>query len=494
MLLMGGVGLVPLLVCVIFGEYFAVWGFATGSLVAFAIGALLYIPFRHADDARNKHGMMAAAIAWLLVALVGAIPFAMVSDSIPEDSELVLNMTFLDGYFEAMSGWTGTGLTMVVHEQLLPRSIQFWRTLTQWVGGVGVIVLMLAILARPGTGAFSLYMGEARSDRLEPRIIDTVRQIWKIFLIYTVIGILLLIVVGMPVWDSINHAMTGLATGGFSVQDNSIGTYDRPIFEAAIIPLMLLGAISFVVHNDVLRKKFKEMILDVQNKVLFSLCLLGTGLLAAEIFVNGPFLENIWQSIRFSSFQFVSAITCTGLQTTGLSNWTASAKLIISLAMIAGGAAGSTVGGIKLIRLILITKGAEWKFMETFMPSGIYIKKNLGRAVLSEDEMTEDILEASTLSFMYLILLVIGILALMHIQGPSEPAINVLFEVCSAQGNVGMSVGITGPAMDSAAKIMLIINMWAGRLEIFPVLMLLQSVFFYFRMRRRSSRMGGRRR
>jgi len=488
LLLMGVVGLIPLVTCAIFGELFAVPGFVTGSLLAFGLGLLLFYPFREASDARNKHGMMAAAVGWLLVALVGAVPFAMVSTAIPEDSELFMNMTFLDGYFEAMSGWTGTGLTMVDDESLLPRSIQFWRTLTQWVGGVGVIVLMLAVLARPGTGAFSLYMGEARSDRLEPRIIDTVRQIWKIFLIYTVVGILLLIVVGMPVWDSINHAMTGLATGGFSVQDDSIGTYDRPIFEMAIIPLMLLGAISFVVHNDVLRKRFGELIQDIQNKVLFALCALGTFLLTAELFINGPFLNDLWSSFRFSFFQFVSAITCTGLQSTDLGGWTPSAKVVISMAMIAGGAAGSTVGGIKLVRLILVTKGAHWKFMQTFMPSGIYIKKKLGRAILSEDEMTEDILEAATLSFMYLIMLVIGILVIMHIVGPGQSLDNVLFEVCSAQGNVGMSVGITGPAMDPAAKIMLILNMWAGRLEIFPVLMLLQSIFFYTRLRRRATR------
>jgi trk system potassium uptake protein TrkH len=485
LILVGLVMLLPLVVCVAFSEFFAAPGFLVGSLLSFSVGFALYLPFKDSTDSRNKHGMMAAAICWLLTPMVGSVPFVMVGNAIPADSNLTLNFTALDAYFEAMSGWTGTGLTMVDDEELLPASIQFWRSLSQWVGGVGVIVLMLAILARPGTGAFSLYMGEARADRLMPRIVDTVRQIWKIFLIYTIAGILLLVILGMPVWDSINHAMTALATGGFSVRDNSIASYDNPLFEIAIIPLMLIGAISFVVHNYMFRGRLRELIDDVQNKVLFALCIIGTGLLAIELFLRGPLSNMVMQSLRFASFQFVSAITCTGLQTYEISPWSPSAKLLISVAMIAGGAAGSTVGGIKLVRLILVTKGANWKFLQTFMPTGMYIPKSLGRAVLEEQEMSDDILEAATLSFMYLILLLAGIIVMMHVLGPSYSASDVVFEVCSAQGNVGMSVGIANASLSPPGKWMLIINMWAGRLEIFPVLMLLQSVFFSLRPRKR---------
>jgi trk system potassium uptake protein TrkH len=479
LILVGIVIMIPLPVCAVFDEFFAIPGFLVGALFSFSLGFALYLPFKDSSEARNKHGMIAAALCWIVTPMVGMVPFVMVTESIPADSNLTLNFTMLDSYFEAMSGWTGTGLTMVDNEELLPASIQFWRSLMQWVGGVGVIVLMLAILARPGTGAFSLYMGEARADRLMPRIVDTVRQMWKIFLIYTIAGILLLTLLGMPVWDSINHAMTALATGGFSVRDNSIGSYDNPVFEMALIPLMLIGAISFVVHYNLFKKRFRELIDDVQNKVLFALCIIGTILLTIEVSMRAPISNGILNALRLSSFQFVSAITCTGLQSTDVAIWSPSAKLVISLAMIAGGAAGSTVGGIKLVRLILITKGANWKFLQTFMPSGMYIPKKLGRAMLKEEEMSEDILEAATLSFMYLILLVIGLLVMMHIIGPTYSAEDVIFEVCSAQGNVGMSVGITLPTLSPSAKWMLIINMWAGRLEIFPVLMLLQSIFFY---------------
>ncbi len=485
LILVGFVILTPLPVSLVFGEYFAIPGFIIAFSISVAIGLLLYIPFKDAQQARNKHGMIAAAISWLITPMVGAIPFVLVGSAIPQGSGLACNMTYLDGFFESMSGWTGTGLTMVINEELLPRSIQFWRTIMQWVGGVGVIVLMLAILARPGTGSFSLYMGEARSDRLEPRVVDTVRSIWKIFLIYTILGIALLALLGMPLWDAINHAMTALATGGFSVRDNSIASYNNPLLEMAIIPLMLMGAISFVVHYDVFRRRFRPLIEDVQNKVLFGLCIAGSILLTMELFLRGPVSGKILSALRFGSFQFISAITCTGLQTADIGPWSETAKILLSLAMVAGGAAGSTVGGIKLIRLILVTKGAHWKFLETFLPPRTYVPKKLGKVVLSQEEMSEDILEAATLAFLYLVLLVLGVLIMMHILGPSVPATDVIFEVCSAQGNVGLSVGITGPHMGAAAKVMLIINMWAGRLEIFPVLMLLQSIFFSQKLRRK---------
>jgi len=351
---------------------------------------------------------------------------------------------------------------------------------------VGIIVLMLVILARPGTGAFELYVGEGRTEKLEPRIIGTVRQMWRIYAIYTIAGIAVLFVLGMPLWDSINHGMTALATGGFSVKNRSIGSYDNLTLEVATMTLMLIGAISFVVHDRVFRGRLRELIEDVQNKVLFSLCILGIALLTIELLFGGPISGTFSKALRSSSFQFVSGLATAGLQTVDLRNWTPSAKILLSMAMIAGGAAGSTCGGIKLVRLILITRGAGWKFMETFMPSGAYVPKKLGKVVLSEDETTRVVLEAATLSFMYLILLLVGVMVLMHTVGPEVPASDVFFEVCSAQGNTGLTVGITRPGMNQVAESMLIVNMWMGRLEILPVLMLLQSFYFYARPRRRA--------
>jgi len=485
LILSAPVMLVPLIVCVVFAEPFVAPGFLLGSGLSFIAGLALYLPFRRSSDARTKHGMMGAAICWLIVPAFGAIPFAMAARSLPSGSELILNMTPLDCYFEAMSGWTATGLSVAVSQELLPRSIQFWRSLMEWVGGMGIIVLMLVILARPGTGAFELYAGEGRTDRLEPRIVGTVRQMWRIYAIYTIAGVGILFALGMPLWDSINHGMTALATGGFSVKNGSIGSYGNPALELAIMGLVLMGAISFVVHDRVFRGRLRELVEDVQNKVLFTLCILGIALLTAELYFGGPVSGAFSRALRVSSFQFVSGIATAGFQSAHLGNWTPSAKILLSMAMVAGAAAGSTCGGIKLVRLVLITKGAGWKFMETFMPSGGYVPKKLGKVMLSEEETSRVVLEAATLSFMYLVLLLVGVIVLLHAVGPDVPASDVFFEVCSAQGNVGLSVGITRAGMNPVAEAMLIMNMWVGRLEILPVLMLFQSLF-YARPRRRS--------
>ena len=218
--------------------------------------------------------MVTAALGWFFVSIIGSIPFWM----IPYDGIVVMDP--LSGFFESMSGWTGTGLTMVNNEALLPQTLHFWRSLIQWVGGVGVIVLTLSILARPGTGSFVLYKGEARDQKTHPSIVSTVRTIWWIFLLYTLIGIVALLIIGaidpsgMNPWESLNHAMTGLATGGFSVTDDSIAGFGV-ISQIVIIILMVLGSIAFAAHYDLLKGRIKKFLSDVQFRAMMALIILG---------------------------------------------------------------------------------------------------------------------------------------------------------------------------------------------------------------------------
>ena len=479
----GFVGLVPIAVCFAFGETFAIPAFLLGSVVSLFLGLALYLPFSEEREIRLKHGMIAAAVSWLVIPLIGGIPFAVMGELLPPNSGLVSNMTFLEGYFESMSGWTTTGLTMVINEELLPRCIQFWRSLTQWVGGLGVVVFVLVILVKSGSGAYSLYAGEGRTDRLEPRIVSTARQILKIYAVYTLLAILVFYTLGMPVWDSINHAMTTLSTGGFSVADQSIGSYDSLLLEIAVMCFMLVGAISFAVHHEVFKRHFRALTVDIQVRALLIVCVLGIGLLTADLWLKGP-ISGALRSPRFSSFQFIAALSTTGFQTADVGGWTPSARLILSMAMIVGGSAGATVGGMKLIRLILLVKGAHWRFLKTFLPKGMYVPRRVGDATLSETEFSEDVLEAATLTFLYLALLAVGILVIVSVT--DAPLRDAIFEVCSAQGTVGLSVGVTGPHLSAAGKCMLILNMWIGRLEIFPALVLLQSMGLSLMSKKRS--------
>jgi len=191
-----------------------------------------------------------AALGWIFISLIGSIPFIMIGFN---KNDPLVTMDFLSAFFESMSGWTGTGLTMVDRESLLPYTLQFWRSIIQWIGGVGVIVLTLSILARPGTGSFVLYRSEGRERKTHPSIVSTVRTIWWIFLLYTIIGVIALAIIGsitsngMGLWESLNHAMTGIATGGFSVADDSIVGFGT-ISQIAIVFLMILGGIAFAYH------------------------------------------------------------------------------------------------------------------------------------------------------------------------------------------------------------------------------------------------------
>lgn len=478
----GFVTLVALVVPLHFGEYSpdkpfdALAPILITSAVFFGVGLPLYCTFKNAEPADFKSAMVTAALGWLFIPIIGIIPFLL----IPYNTSTLAHMAPLSALFESMSGWTGTGLTMVAEEELLPHTLQFWRSLIQWVGGVGVIVLTLSILARPGTGSFVLYKGEAREQKTHPSIISTVRTIWWIFLLYTVIGILVLWIIGMfdPIggmspWQSLNHAMTGLATGGFSVTNDSIAGFGV-ITRIAIIVLMIFGGLAFAAHYDLLKGRIKKFLSDAQFKAMIALLILGV---VALTFVNLKLYDsNLLLSLKESGFQFASALTCTGFATVeNLSSWTESAKLILAFAMIIGGAAGSTAGGVKLFRAILLYKGVGWRIKRAIStPRRVFVHK-LGEKSLSKDDAMDLINEAAIISFMWVILLFVGIILIIHAEGNSLS--NTVFEVCSAQGNVGLSTGITKLYMTPVAKTMLIFNMWIGRLEIIPIIVLVKSMF-----------------
>lgn len=447
---------------VLFREFSAIKYF----LITFGLGfASSYILTSQTveEEPRLRHAMILAALAWMVIPLYSSIPFMFIE-----------RMPFIDSMFESVSGWSGTGLTMVVREDQLSHTIQFWRSLMQWIGGVGVIVLMISILARPGTGAYTLYRSEGRTEKIHPSIVSTVKTIWKIFLVYTVGGVFLLWVCGMPLWDAVNHAMTGIATGGFSVVDKSIGTYDSALIDLAVIPLMIAGAVSFVVHYRMIRVDYKIFFTDPQNKTFFLISLAGVTYVTL---INLDITPEILSSFRYSCFQFLSALTCTGFQTVDkISEWSEAAKLALSIAMVIGGAAGSTVGGIKLIRLILLYKGVAWKFRKVSLSPAAIISFRLGSKSLSSEEANEEVAEAALISFLWIIFLFFGIFILLKTVPPGYTLGDVIFEVASAQGNVGLSTGITGPGMGSLAKVTLMFNMWIGRLEIIPVLMLIRLI------------------
>jgi trk system potassium uptake protein TrkH len=240
-------------------EFYTVPAFVVSAVITAGVGTGLVWRYRDASPPAKRDAMVTAATAWALVGVLGGLPLLLIAWTIqidpfpvwantpPMDATTAVFLHPLDAVFESMSGFTGTGLTMAAVEEQLPRSMHWWRSFIEWVGGVGVIVLTVAILRRGGgsSGSYTLYESEARSEKIHPSIVTTVQEIWKIFVGLTVASIVLFFLVGMPLWDAINHAMTGIATGGFSVHAASIGHYDSPLIEYAVVPVMVAGSIAF---------------------------------------------------------------------------------------------------------------------------------------------------------------------------------------------------------------------------------------------------------
>lgn len=483
LLALSGMLLVSLIVALLWGEYYTVPGLLLSGLLVLAVGWPLTHRFRDAAEPGKLHGMTIAASGWLLVALFGALPFWFIAWTValapdwfvPEMTPtLAAFLSPTNAVFESMSGFTGTGLTMADREDVLPRTLQWWRSFTQWVGGVGVIVLTTAILSRAGSGSLTLYESEARTERIHPTIVSTVRTIWWIFLLFTFLSIVALWLAGMPIWHAINHAMTGLSTGGFSVTDDSIATYDSPQIDAVLIPIMLLGGIAFPVHYLVLRGDLRIIGRDAQTRWLFGIGgVLGLSL-SALLWSEAAYVS-AFEALRFGGFQFVSAMTCTGFQTaTELDAWSPLAQLTVTFGMFVGAAAGSTCGGIKLIRFVTLIKGIGYRITGVFYPRTAVRHLRIDGRVLSDTEVSREFEEAAIVALLWLVFCALGMVGVLLIL-PDTPLENAFFEVMSAQSNVGLSTGITDVEMPELLKIVFVFNMWIGRLEIIPVLVLLRT-------------------
>ncbi len=473
--------LLSLPVALFFREYEAIVPLLLTAGVAFVLGFGTYWLFRQAGETTLAQGMIISALGWLIVPLLGSLPIYLISLRLaqaqgPEVARTIAEFTKpLNAFFEGMSGYTGTGLTMALRPEDLPKTLQWWRSFMQWIGGVGVILFMLALVTGPG--AHTLYYAEARQEKIHPSIRSTVRTIWWIFLLYTAGSALLLWAVGMPPWDAINHAMTALATGGFSTRSDSIAFYNSAKIELATILVMILGALSFAVHYQVLRnRRAKAFWEDPQSRWFLIFSASGAILLALECLLRLPPLL----ALRQAAFQFISALCTAGLQsvTTGeLERWSETGKLILALAMVFGAAAGSTGGGIKTIRVLILACGVRWHLRRLVSPRDILVPFRLGGHSLKDEEAYARLTEAGILFILWWLFLAVGVAVLLHTAPEGFSLGDIILEVASAQGNVGLSTGLTGPGLSPAAKLMLSFNMWLGRLEIIPILLLLRAIF-----------------
>ena len=458
--LMIGIGvvcLIPIIVDLIYLE-FNTLGYLIPGLISIITGliSLKVLDKYTVNKMRLKHGMIISALSWLWACLMCGLVLY-----------LVTGISLVDSTFESMSALTGSGITIYSDVEVLPYGILFFRAFQQWIGGLGIIVLILFFLAQPGTSSYKLYQSEAREDQIRPSVKATLTETFKIYSIYTVLGIILYLLAGMPLFDSICNTFCIISTGGMSIKNANIGFYNNDLIYFITMVLMILGATSFLVHSKIIKTRGKSLIDDLQFKVMISLIAISTLL----IYFTSTIIP------MDMLFTVVSAITTTGASIPNsvvMGRWPPFVIFIIMMLMLIGGSNGSTVGAIKLMRVITFSKGIYKNLREIISPRGTIVPIDR-----SNKKITDKVAEQSGnyITLYFLFILITWSLLCLYGHNPFDS----LFFTMSMQGNIGLEIGHMSQTIEWPLKIIGMINMWTGRLEIYPALITLRALFEIFK-------------
>ncbi len=458
--LSGVLMLTPLLVLISRPEEAShIGGFLIPALSLIVLGTILrkYIGIAEPSAMTLQEGSVVVVLSWGIVSLVSALPFMMVE-----------GLNFTQAMFEAVSGWTTTGLS-VVDVTTSTRMILMWRSVMQLAGGAGLAIIMLASIAGPtGTG---LSAAEGRRQQLAPHIRTSVRLVMSIYSAYAIVGIIAYRIASLPLFEAINHAFTAVATGGFSTHPDGIAHYDSPLIEAITIPLMLLGSLNFLTAYALVRGKFKAVLRNGEIR----LCALLIPICALILFssVCLSLYSTVPGAVRVAVFEPTSALTGTGFTITSYENWSGLGLLIIITLMVIGGGTGSTAGGIKQYRIYLLATSIWWRVRRALLPRTAVVEHAVWRGE-SRDYITDtQISEIATFAFLYIGVWVLGSGIIAAHGYTLEQS---LFEFASALGTVGLSLGVTAPNAPPLVLWTETLGMFLGRLEFFVVIVGLQKV------------------
>lgn len=459
-LLMIGIGimsLIPIIVDLIYQEFNSM-GFLIPSLVSIFLGfiSIKVLDKYSINKIRLKHAMIVSSLSWLWAGIVGGLIF-----------QAVTGLNIVDGIFESMSALTGSGITIYPDVESLPHSVLFFRGFQQWIGGLGIIVMIISVLTKPGTISSKLYQSEARDDYIKPSTKATIKQFIKIYLIYTSLGIVLYSIAGMPVFDSVCNTFSIISTGGMSVKNANIGFYNDDVIYFITIILMILGATSFVVHYNLIKTRGKSIIHDLQFQVMISLIAITSLLI---YFTSKIIPMDIL-------FVVVSAITTTGASIESsmvMGGWPPFVIFIIITLMLIGGSTGSTVGALKLMRVITFFKGIYKNSREIWSPEGSIVSVKVSNKKLTDDMAAQS---GNYIALYFLCILITWALLCLYGHNPFDS----LFFTISMQGNVGLEIGQMSQTLELPLKVIGIFNMWTGRLEIYPILITLRAFFEIFK-------------
>lgn len=463
----GLIMLVPLLLAVIDADN-SLGAFALSSLLTILIGLILLSKNRRRgfNQIGVREGYAVVAGIWLLTIVLGALPYFF-SGYIP---------SYVDALFESTSGLTATGSTILADIESLPRSLLLWRSLTQWLGGIGIIVLFIVLLPKVGMGAVHMIKAEItgpENQRLSPKIRDTALLLGGIYTAFTVMEIILLKLAGLSFFDALNHGLTGMATGGFSTKNASIGAYNSLAVELILITFMVLSGVNFALYVNTWRKGTINLIRNTELKVYLSVIALATIVITGILVLQRHY--ELGLALRQAAFQVAATVTTTGFAIADYNTWPSLAKMIIFFLMFVGGCAASTSGGIKMARLILLYKTGLDQIKQAIHPQ-------LVTQIFSGGQAVDPQIIKNVSRFFFLFMLIFTCAAAILAACGLEP-FDAMGAAIAALGNVGPGFGVVGPAATFAevaplGKVVLIFCMLLGRLELMTFLVIIRPEFW----------------
>ncbi len=441
----------------------------TGSIllaaaVTVASGLLLKYLFATKESMNLKESFAVVSLGWIIASIFGALPF-LFSGYLP---------SFADAFFETVSGFTTTGASVVKDVEAWPKGLMFWRCLTQWLGGMGIIALFIAVAAGMGARGNQLFKAEVPggpiSDKISPRIKETAQKLWITYIVLSAACAVLLLIFGMDLFDALCHTFATLATGGFSTKNSSIGYYSSPFIQWTIIIFMFIGGTNFTLHYLAYKERSPLVYTRNPEFKLYATIVIVASLLAALSLEAAGLFSGLEEKLRAAVFQVVSIMTTTGFATADYERWPAMAAGVIFLMMFVGGCIGSTGGNIKPGRYLIMFHRGVIELKKMIHPKAV-LSVHFGGRVLGEELVTN----IAQFFFLYMMFLALGIMALCML---GLDVYSSLTAAVACLGNIGPGFGLVGPAQNysfipDGGKYLLSMLMLVGRLEIFSILILL---------------------
>ena len=459
--------LFPILFALYYQEQYMIPYFLIPILMILVFSvSVLFLTRRTAKTLSTKDGFLLVALSWVCSVLFSSLPFYL-SGAIPH---------FADAFFETMSGYTTTGASILTDIESLTKSILFWRSLTHWLGGMGIVVLTIAIFPLLGIGAYQLMKAEAPGptlDKITPKIAETAKILWFIYLGLTVAETLLLMMGGMNLFEALTHTFGTLATGGFSPKNKSVGHFDSAYIDIVITAFMIMAGMNFVLYYRLITGNLKKVFANLEMKVYLGIFLAATLIIAVDLY--GKQYDTFGLSLRYAGFQTASILTTTGYATADFATWPLFAQTVLFIIMFVGGCSGSTGGGIKVIRIVALFKQGFNEMKYLVYPRGIFSIKLNGETLKKDTIYT-----ISGFFFLYFFMLMITTFV---VASGGNDIVTSLVSALVTVGNIGPGFGKIGPTKNYAfypdyIKWFLSFAMLVGRLEVYTILVIFTPKFW----------------